>query len=153
MSPGAPRAVRPVTAADGPALAGFACRSWDAPWTDLVEEMVHGLAGVLAEPRGLTARGLWEGDALAAVVAWRIEPASGLCSTVLVAVHSARRRRGYARTLRMVQIDEARRAGCRAVVTTVHRGDAAAVALDRSLGGALAERPGDDDHVWSVIPV
>lgn len=146
--------VRPLTADDNKALAQFSCRSFAEPWTDLVQEMIREqLAAELRLADDIEARGLWMDDRLVGVVAWRLDPASMLCQSIVLAVEIGHRRRGYARRLKQVEIDWARRAGARAIASTVHWDNDPMIELNGSLGGSFTPLPDDPMHLRCIIPL
>jgi GNAT superfamily N-acetyltransferase len=148
-----PVEVRPVTTADRGALARFSCRTWAHPWTDEVESTIHHLADELELTDTLVARGVWAGGELLAVVVWRIVPQTSLCQSLIVAVQTGHRRRGYARRLKQIELDEARRAGCTAAISKVHWDNAPMMKLNKALGANVERISGDRDYAYCIIPL
>lgn len=142
--------LRSITAADRTALARFSCRSWGEPWTDEVEATIHGLADELEQSAALNARGLWAGDQLVAVVVWRVVPGTSLCQSLVLAVQTGHRGRGYARRLKELELDEARQAGCTAVISQVHWDNAPMMAINRSLGANI-ERSPSRNYAYCIV--
>jgi hypothetical protein len=143
--------VRPVTAADREALARFSCRSLAHPWTDEVETTIHHLADELEMTDSLVARGIWDGADLLGVVVWRMVPTASLCQSLVLAVQTGHRRRGYARTLKRIELEEARQASCRAVISKVHWDNTPMMKLNKSLGANVERITGDRDYAYCII--
>lgn len=148
-----PVEVRPVTAADRHALAHFSCRSWGQPWTDEVERTIHHLADELELTDTLLVRGVWAADELLAVVVWRMVPGTSLCQSLVLAVQTGHQRQGHARVLKEIELDEARRAGCTAVISKVHWDNDAMMHLNQSLGANVERIDGDRDYAYCIIPL
>jgi hypothetical protein len=145
--------VRPVTAADRDALARFSCRSWTHPWTDDVETTIHCLADELERTESLVALGIWAGSELLAVVVWRMVPQTSLCQSLVLAVQTGHRRRGYARRLKQIELDEAQQAACTAVISKVHWDNAPMMKLNKTLGANVERIDGDPDYAYCIIPL
>lgn len=145
--------VRPVTAADHDTLATFSCRSWAHPWTDEIEASIHHLADELALTESVVARGIWNGDDLLAVVAWRMVPQTPLCQSLVLAVETGHRRRGYGRRLKQIEIEEARRASCTAVISKVHWDNGPMMELNKALGANVERINGDGAYAYCIIPL
>lgn len=143
--------VRPVTAADRDALARFSCRSLAHPWTDEVERTIHQLTDELELTDSLVARGVWDGGELLAIAVWRIIPQSSLCQSLALAVQTGHRRLGYARTLKKIELDEARHASCRVVISKVHWANTPMMELNKSLGANVERINGDRDYAYCII--
>lgn len=109
------------------------------------------MAAELELTNDLEAHGLWVGDQLTGVVAWRFEPEARLCHSILLAVDRRHQRRGYGRRLKEMELDWARRAGARAVVSIVHWNNDPIVNLNWGLGGSFSQPPGDAMHLNCVI--
>lgn len=145
--------VRRVTAADHDALARFSCRSWAHPWTDEIETSIHHLADELERSDILNAWGIWAGEDLLAVVVWRIAPGTPLCQSLILAVQTGHRRRGYGRTLKQLELDEARQAACTAVISKVHWDNGPMMNLNKALGANVERITGDRDYAYCIIPL
>ncbi len=145
--------VRPVTAADRDALTRFSCRSLAHPWTDAVEATVHVLADELEVTGSLVARGIWAGTELLAVIVWRMVPQTPLCESLVLAVQTGHRRRGYARRLKQIEIDAARRSGCSVVISKVHWDNGPMMMLNKALGANVERINGDRDYAHCIIPI
>lgn len=143
-------AVRPLTADHREELAEFRCRGFREPWSELIEEMVHHLAGALVSSAGVRAAGVWSGDVLAGVAAWRVQP-DGVCRSILVAAGS--RRLGYGRRLKQEVLAAARRAGAVRVDSQVHVDNDAMIDLNVGLGATVHRIRGDQDHLLCRIVV
>jgi GNAT superfamily N-acetyltransferase len=151
MTPADAGEVRPITTDDRPCLSRFSCRSWGQPWTDDVEASIHVLADELEHTDSLIARGVWVADALVAVAVWRIVPQTPLCESLVLAVQTGHRRRGYARRLKQLELDEARRAGCSVVISKVHWDNGPMMGLNRSLGANVERISDDPDYAYCLI--
>ena len=145
--------VRQVTPTDGDALRRFSCRSWAHPWTADVEASIHCLADELERSASLVAWGLWSDDELRAIVVWRILEQARLCQGLILAVANGHRRQGHARTLKQLELDEARRAGCRAVISKVHWDNRPMLRLNEALGANVERIDGDRDHAHCIVPL
>jgi hypothetical protein len=145
--------VRPVTAADRHALARFSCRSLAHPWTDEVETTIHHLADELELTDSLVARGVWAGGDLLGIVVWRMVPQTSLCQSLVLAVQTGHRRRGYARMLKDVELDEARQTACTAVISKVHWDNGPMMKLNKALGANVERINGDGDYAYCIIPL
>lgn len=117
MTLASPPELRPITSADRGVLERFSCRSWAEPWTADVEASIRCLADELPLSEAIAAQGLWAGEALVALVVWRVIPTTTLCESLILAVETGHRRQGYARRLKTVELRVAREAGCRAVIS------------------------------------
>ena len=91
------------------------------------------------------------GDELLAIAVWRIIPAVSLCQSLILAVQTGHRRRGHARKLKQIEIDAARRASCRAVISKVHWDNTPMLALNTSLGANVERIGGDRDYAHCII--
>lgn len=131
----------------------FRCRSFGEPWSEVVEEMVCGQLAAELESGDVSAMGLWAGDVLAGVAAWRVDRTVRMCRAILVAVATGHRRRGYGRILKGAVVDAARSAGAVAVVSSVHWDNDAMIELNVALGGNVEVIPGDRDFCRCVIPI
>jgi len=145
--------IRPVTAADSDALARFSCRSLADPWTDEVETSIHHLADELERTDNIVARGVWTGEELLAVVVWRMVPDTPLCQSLVLAVQTGHRRRGYARMLKQRELDEARKSGCTVVISKVHWDNRPMLKLNKALGANIERINGDRDYAHCIIPL
>ncbi len=143
--------VRPVTQADREALARFSCRVWGKPWTAEVESTIHCVADELELSNVMTARGLWSGDALIAVVVWRKVPGTTWCQSLALAVQNGHQRRGHGRRLKELELQAAKQAGCNAVTSKVHWSNTAMRRLNESLGANVERIDGDPDYALHVI--
>ena len=98
------------------------------------------------------ALGLWLGDELVGVIAWRRareRPEVVRCS--LLAVRTGFVRRGYGRRLKQALLERARQEGARAVESIVHYDNDAMIGLNVGLGANVERIPGDPDYVVCVI--
>jgi ribosomal protein S18 acetylase RimI-like enzyme len=153
VTPSADVEIRRLTPNDRQALAIFSCRGGGA-WTVAIEEMIRDrLADELELTDDLEAYGLWVGDQLAGVVAWRFKPEGQLCHSLVLAVDHRHQRRGYGRRLKEMEIAQARQAGARAVVSLVHWNNDPIINLNWGLGGTFSHPPGDPMHLHCVIPL
>jgi hypothetical protein len=96
---------------------------------------------------------VWARDELLAVVAWRVLPESSLCQSLILATRTGHRRQGHARLLKQVELDEACKAGCRAVISKVHWDNRPMMKLNKSLGANVERINGDRDYAYCIIPV
>ena len=113
--------------------------------------MVHDLASEMELTDDLEAWGLWVGHELAGIVAWRLQADVGICRSILLAVDRRHRRRGYGRRLKEMELECARGAGARAVVSLVHFENVPVIQLNWSLGGTFSHPAGDPDHFHCII--
>jgi hypothetical protein len=144
--------IRPITADDRAALASFSCRSFGEPWSDVIEEMIReDLAHEIERSEDVVARGLWVDGQLVGVVAWRIDDASHRCQGLVLAVAIGHQRRGYARRLKLLEIEGARRAGARVVVSTVDWDNEAMLQVNASLGANIERIAGNVSQALCVI--
>jgi len=143
--------LRPLTAADGPALRTFSCRGWREPWTDIAEEMIRDhLEGALALGDVDTV-GAWQGTDLVGVAVWRIR--GERCTSVVLAVANGHRRRGLGRSLKLAVIAAARSARANVVVSQVHWDNEPMLFLNRLMGANIERIPGDDEYCLCIIPI
>jgi len=143
--------LRPLTAADEPALSTFTCVTYKEPWTAPVQEMIRDhLAGNLASG-AVSAVGAWAGDDLRGVAAWRIE--GNICHSVLLAVRTGQRRQGIGSMLKTAVLSEATAAGLAVVVSQVHWDNEAMIELNAHFGASIERIPGDAEYCRCVIPL
>lgn len=143
--------LRPLTAADEPALSTFTCVTYKEPWSAPVEKMIRDhLAGNLAL-EAVSAVGAWVGDDLRGVAAWKIE--GNICHSVLLAVRTGWRRQGIGALLKRSVLSEARAAGADAVVSFVHWDNEAMIELNASFGANVERIEGDSEYCRCVVAV
>lgn len=144
-----PVLLRPLTTDDEAVLRAFECAQMGAWWTAVVEEMVQEhLVGALPT---LEAVGLFVEGELSAVTAWRVD--SDLCRSIVIAVRSGCRRRGFGRLLKEHILAKAVAAGATAVVSHVHWDNDGMLALNERFGATIKRIPGDDEYCYCVIPL
>jgi GNAT superfamily N-acetyltransferase len=146
--------IRALTPEDGAVLATFSCGQIGQAWSDVVEEMVQrDLPIQIASERRVSAVGLWDGDELCGVAAWKIFDATQpiLCQGILVAVAHGHRGKGYGRQLMEVMKDAARVAGAEAISFVVDQRNLPMIHLSESVGGDCDEIPDDPDNLLCYI--
>lgn len=147
--------IRPLGTAEVEHLRGFPCRQFKQAGTDVVEGMVRNdlpdalLAGT-AE-----ATGLWVGEQLVAVAAWRYEAHSAgtICRSILIAVRRGYVRRGCGSRLKSQLVTIARASGCVAVASEVHRDTDAMLHINEQHGARLSKSTPDGTYLACVIPL
>jgi len=151
-----PLAIRPLTAADASSLAGFSCRLFKQPWTDLIEDMIQqGFADVLAKG-STSALGGWVGGTLCAVAAWSIGSKTErtvLCHSHIIAVQIGYRGHGYGRQIKEAECAAARAGGADAVESLVHWDNVAMLELNETVGARIWRVAGDRDYCRCIIPL
>jgi predicted GNAT superfamily acetyltransferase len=144
--------VRRLTADDADALAKFSCRRYRQPWTDVVDELVReklAAAIALGDGEGL---GLWVGDDLVGVAAWRMEGGSPpICHSIVVAVRVGAQRSGHGKRLKRAMIEQATAVGAAVVVSMVHWDNDAMIALNAAFGANVERIPGDYEYCRCVV--
>ena len=136
---------------DGDALARFPCGISGQPWTRATEIAINEHLHHAIVHHAAEAIGIWDGDTLAAVAAWKVdpyEPDIWRCTTV--AVRSGYKRRGLGEQLKREVLNRARAAGARRVDSTVHRDNDPMLGLNAKLGAAIHPE-GVGDYLLCVI--
>ena len=121
----------------------------------MIEEMVRrDLVGEIASGQ-VSAVGLWEGDELCGVAAWRIYDADPLilCRGILIAVANSHRRKGYGRQLKEAMKDAARAAGAAAISSLVDQRNRAMIELNKAAGAVVERIVDDPDYVRCIVPL
>lgn len=141
--------LRDLTGDDTEALGAFECRLFAQPWADPVERMVRVLLPIELARGWSSAVGIWDGDRLCAVAAWRLE--GEVCHSVVLAVALGYRRQGHAMRLKEEVISRARDAGARAVISNVYWDNEPMLALNRRYDASIIQASDDPDHAVCVI--
>ena len=80
-------------------------------------------------------------------------PQTALCQSLILAVQTGYRRRGYARRLKQIELDEARKAACTAVISRVHWDNGPMMKLNKALGANVERINGNRDYAYCIIPL
>ncbi len=142
--------VAAVTADDAALLRALRCGRIDAPWTVEAEDYIHLTLPSELRSGGTRATGLWNGNDLVAVAAWRMETAPPVCRCFCLATTLAWQRRGCARRLKTSVLAQAKAEGKIAVTSFVHEDNAVMRRLNAELGG-IEDSPDEDGyHLISI---
>ncbi len=142
--------LRPLTADDNAALQRFRCAG-GGPWAFAVERYIRTVLERELVGGHVRATGLWNGNFLAAVIVFTMEPAMpALCRCHYLAVAASCRRQGCGERLKTWLLDEAWKDGRTAVLSRVHRDNIAMLSLNDKLGAHILD-PEDDDHRPCII--
>jgi ribosomal protein S18 acetylase RimI-like enzyme len=145
--------IRALTGADRAALARFTCARLGEPWAEAIQQAIRSHLADQVACGAMSALGLFEGDVLHGVAAWRIPNTQPpvLCRSDIIAVAIRARRQGYGLVLKQAVLDEARAAGAVAVSSIVHRDNTAMLALNRRFGALVEAYPDDPEHCRCMI--
>jgi GNAT superfamily N-acetyltransferase len=153
-------------------LEGFACSTLDTPWSVGIEQMVcDHLPDALENPGApgalpIKALGLWVGERLVAVDAWKPERDPVVCATfpgevvwlnVVLATHVDFWHQGFGRHLKETVIQEARKRGVVAITSVVSWENTAMGSLNQKLGGVeteiITDVEPDPDLCRCILPI
>jgi predicted GNAT superfamily acetyltransferase len=101
--------------------------------------------------RTVQALGAWEREELVGVSAWRLDEASDVTTSILIAVRYTRRHQGIGRTLKQRLIDDARAAGTQTIVSHVHWDNEPMLTLNQRLHADIRRDPGNDDYAVCIL--
>lgn len=148
-----PPAVRSLTSDDRGELEQFSCRNFHEPWSDLVEELVQTLLADEIEAGRIRSSGLWpDGEALAAVIAWRPMDDAGDIHSIVLAVRNGHRRRGYGRILKAALVETARATGARSITSEVDYDNTPMIELNAAFNCTIVHSP-DRRTCTCIIPI
>lgn len=142
--------MRDLTAEDLPALRGFCCADPETDWSIAIEDLVRHDLGDLIQAGAAQALGMFEGDELAAVLAWSAEEPDVVVVEVL-AVDCRHRRRGHATAMKRELIMSAGRLGASAVVSLVRPENGAMLQINEGLGAVIALDTDEPGYLRCVI--
>ena len=95
--------------------------------------------------------GAWEGEELIGASAWRLDEASGVITSILIAVRYTRRHQGIGRALTQRLIDDARATGAQTIVSSVHWDNEPMLALNQRLHADIRRVPGDNEYAVCIL--
>lgn len=143
---------RPVGPRDRNHLATFSCATAGHDFTLEVEQQVRESVVVELEAGRVEGLGSWDDDELAALIVY--SSSDWLWTVTVLATDYRYRRRKQAQRLKLEVLRRAGDAGAKAIVSHVHRNNAAMLALNAKLGGVVdpATDP-DNPYLVCTVPV
>jgi GNAT superfamily N-acetyltransferase len=135
--------LRPVTSEHPQQLANFCCATLGDEFTlDVEQEIRRYLTDELATGH-VEALGSWDGDNLAALIAYN--PRGPYWKVTVLATDHHYRRLKQAQRLKQIVLQRAADAGASALVSRVHPENVPMRALNEKLGGVVDDAPDPDD--------